>query len=54
MVNMMVDPVFMIREQSTNTLIKLSTALFDQQWLERVIEGKMEELAHHDRFMLRI
>ena len=51
---MMVDPVFMIREQSTNTLIRLSTALFDQAWLERVIESKLEELVKHERFMLRI
>ena len=54
LVGMMIDPVFTIREQSAVALIQLSKNLFDQVWLERVIEPKLEELARHERFMLRI
>jgi len=51
---MVIDPVFMIREESTNTIINLGESLFDVAWLERVVEVKLEELASHSRFMLRI
>lgn len=55
MISMMVDPVFMIREESANTIIKLKTSgRFDKAWLDRVIEAKLEELVRHERFMLRI
>ena len=51
---MMIDPVFMIREESANTIIKLSKTLFDEHWLYRIIETKLDELVRHERFMLRI
>ena len=51
---MMIDPVFMIREESTNSIIALSKNLFDQSWLERIVETKLNELASNERFMLRI
>lgn len=54
LVNMLIDPVFMIREESANTIIKLSKTLFDETWLCRIIEGKLDELVRHERFMLRI
>mmetsp|Transcript_19609 Transcript_19609/g.26497 ORF Transcript_19609/g.26497 Transcript_19609/m.26497 type:complete len:164 (+) Transcript_19609:1154-1645(+) len=54
LLGMMIDPVFMIREESTKCILKLSKAIFDSAWLERVIESKLEELARHERFMLRI
>lgn len=54
MLGMMIDPVFMIREESTRTLIKLSKSIYDQAWLERVIVTKLDELVRHERFMLRI
>ena len=55
MISMMIDPVFMIREESANTIIKLKTSgRFDRAWLDRVIEAKLEELVRHERFMLRI
>ena len=54
LVNMLIDPVFMIREESANTIIKLSKTLFDERWLFRIIEGKLDELVRHERFMLRI
>lgn len=54
LVNMLIDPVFMIREESANAIIKLSKTLFDENWLLRIIEGKLDELVRHERFMLRI
>ena len=51
---MLIDPVFMIREESANTIIKLSKTLFDENWLFRIIGGKLDELVRHERFMLRI
>ena len=54
LVNMLIDPVFMIREESANTIIKLSKTLFDATWLYRIIEAKLDELVRHERFMLRI
>ena len=54
LVNMLIDPVFMIREESANTIIKLSKTLFDENWLYRIIGGKLDELVRHERFMLRI
>jgi hypothetical protein len=51
---MIVDPVFKIREESANTMIKLSKQLFDQTWLENLLESRFDELVRHDRFMLRI
>jgi len=53
-INMFVDPVFMIREESANTVIKLSKKLFDAAWLERIMSTKLDELVRHERFMLRI
>ena len=54
LVNMLIDPVFMIREESANAIIKLSKTLFDENWLLRIIESKLDELVRHERFMLRI
>jgi len=54
LLGMIIDPVFMIREESTKTIIKLSQTVFDREWLSRVIETKLNELVRHDRFMLRI
>ena len=51
---MTTDPVFMIREETVNTLVKLSQKQFSQQWLERVVTPKLDELSKHTRFMLRI
>ena len=51
---MMSDPVFTIREESTSSIIALSEALFDKQWLYNIIETKLSELSKHERFMLRI
>ena len=51
---MLIDPVFMIREESANTIIKLSKTLFDENWLYRIIGSKLDELVRHERFMLRI
>ena len=51
---MVIDPVYMIREESANTIIKLGETLFDTAWLERVTEAKLDELVRHERFMLRI
>ena len=51
---MVIDPVYMIREESANTIIKLGESLFDMAWLERVSEAKLDELVRHERFMLRI
>lgn len=51
---MLIDPVFMIREETTNTIINLGESLFDVAWLERIVESKLEELSTHSRFMLRI
>ena len=51
---MVIDPVYMIREESANTLIKLGESLFDLEWLERVVGTKLDELVRHERFMLRI
>ena len=53
-IGMLTDPVFTIREQTANTLIALSQGVFDQDWLERTVENKIEELVTNDRFMLRI
>ena len=53
-INMFMDPVFMIREESATTVIKLSKKLFDAVWLERIISNKLDELVKHERFMLRI
>ena len=54
LVNMLIDPVFMIREESANAIIKLSKTLFDENWLYRIIGSKLDELVRHERFMLRI
>ena len=55
MVSMIIDPVFSIREEASNMIIKLKkTGKFDQVWLDRIIESKLEELVVHERFMLRI
>jgi len=54
LINMFLDPVFMIREESANTVIKLSKNLYDAAWLERAMGSKLDELARHERFMLRI
>ena len=54
LLGMMIDPVFMIREESTRTIIKLSKSIYDDAWLERVVVNKLEELVRHERFMLRI
>ena len=51
---MLTDPVFTIREQTAVTLIALSQKVFDQAWLERLIESRLEELVSNERFMLRI
>ena len=51
---MVIDPVYMIREESVNTIIKLGESLFDAEWLERVATTKLDELVRHERFMLRI
>ena len=51
---MVIDPVYMIREESSNTMIKLGESMFDEAWLERVTSAKLEELVSHERFMLRI
>ena len=51
---MVIDPVYMIREESANTIIKLGESLFDAEWLERVVTTKLDELVRHERFMLRI
>ena len=54
LLGMIIDPVFMIREEASKTVIKLSKTIFDHEWLQRVIELKLNELARHERFMLRI
>ena len=54
LLNMIIDPVFMIREETAKTVIKLSKTIFDTNWLQRVIEAKLGELVRHERFMLRI
>ena len=54
LLSMIVDPVFMIREESAKTIIALSKTIFDTVWLERVIANKLDELVRHERFMLRI
>ena len=54
LIAMVVDPVFMIREESAKAIIKLSQATFGEAWLRRVIEAKLNELARNERFMLRI
>ena len=55
MISMMIDPVFSIREEAANTLIALKkSGRFDVNWLDRVIDTKLEELVRHERFMLRI
>ena len=48
------DPVFMIREQASDTIIKLSKTIYDREWLERTVDLKLEEFARNERFMLRI
>lgn len=54
LIGMVSDPVYTIREESTQTLLTLSTGLFDETWLSAIIESKLEELGRHERFMLRI
>jgi serine/threonine-protein phosphatase 2A regulatory subunit A len=48
------DNVFQIREEAINTLMTLKDNLFDLQWLEQLLEAKMEEFYAHQRFALRI
>lgn len=51
---MLIDPVFMIREESAKSIIALSKSIFDSMWLDSVVTNKLTELVCHERFMLRI
>jgi hypothetical protein len=39
----MSDSVFQIREEAISILIKLKDKVFDQKWLENIIEKKCQE-----------
>lgn len=54
LVNMLMDPVFAIREESANALILLSKSIYDRDWLDGLIVSKLEEFAKHKTFMIRI
>lgn len=54
LINMMMDPVYMIREESANSVIKLAKTIYDTPWLERAMGTKLEEMVRHERFMIRI
>lgn len=54
LVNMLTDPVFSIREETANSLIELSKAVYDQSWLDALVGQKIEELGRHQTFMIRI
>ena len=51
---MMVDPVFMIREESSIACIELSKSIYDTLWISNIADQKLEEFYKHERFMIRI
>ena len=54
LIGMICDPVYTIREESTESIIKLSQSLYDSDWLRAVVDTKLQELGANERFMLRI
>lgn len=46
--------MFAIRQEVTNSLIKLSEKYFDKAWLEGIYSEKIDEFAKHEKFMMRI
>lgn len=54
LINMMMDPVFSIREEAAKTLIELSKSPYDRDWLDNLIGLKIEDFSKHQTFMIRI
>ena len=54
LLQMLMDPVFMIREETGKSCIDLSKSIYDSDWLCKIVETKLDEFSKHERFMIRI
>ena len=54
LLNFLEDSVHSVRVEASNCLIKLKNNSYGLQWLERIIDKKLEELHKHSRFNFRI
>ena len=54
LLQMLTDPVFTIREEASASCLALSKSIYDDEWLTKVIDVKLEEFSRHERFMIRI
>lgn len=48
------DSVHQVRLEAVNALIKLKTNSFNLEWLENIVDQKLEELHKHTRFGFRM
>ena len=54
LVNMMMDPVFAVREEAAKSVIELSKSPYDRAWLDALITQKVDEFSRSQTFMIRI
>ena len=48
------DPVFTVRENALESLIKISKNPYSTEWLLKICSQKIQEFSKHERFMIRI
>lgn len=54
MIQMLMDPVFTIRETALASMIEVSKSIYNQEWLLRTAGQKITEFSKHEKFMIRI